>query len=126
MCEKKLLLLKNATFFRHSACCIFIIDYKRFRTENLRQVNSLKTAVRIVISMARPVASEAFSLTKEYDMNSLIAAAKVFAHDEDGITAIEYGLIAATMGAAVVAAFGFLAPALSDAFEAIADKIKSP
>src|SRR3954469_16910463 len=40
--------------------------------------------------------------TWEYNMNSLIAAAKGFARDEDGITAIEYGLIAATMVAAVV------------------------
>ena len=59
-------------------------------------------------------------------MNSLIAAAKVFAHDEDGITAIEYGLIAATMVAAVVTAFAFLTPALTNAFSAIAAKIVSP
>jgi len=56
-------------------------------------------------------------------MNSLIAAAKRFAHDEDGITAIEYGLIAAVMVTAVTAAFGFLTPALKDAFESIAGKI---
>jgi pilus assembly protein Flp/PilA len=63
---------------------------------------------------------------EEYDMHLLIAVAKEFARDEDGITAIEYGLIAATMVAAVVAAFGFLTPALTGAFEAIADKITSP
>lgn len=57
-------------------------------------------------------------------MNSLIATAKQFAHDEDGITAIEYGLIAATMVTAVATAFAFLSPALTDAFEAIAEKIK--
>ena len=56
-------------------------------------------------------------------MNSLIAAAKAFASDEEGITAIEYGLIAATMVAAVVAAFAFLTPALTAAFDAIGDKI---
>lgn len=59
-------------------------------------------------------------------MNSLIAIAKEFARDEDGITAIEYGLIAATMVTAVVAAFGLLTPALGDAFQAIADKITNP
>ena len=59
-------------------------------------------------------------------MNSLIAAAKVFAHDEDGITAIEYGLIAATMVAAVVTAFGFLTPALTTAFQNIATRITTP
>jgi len=54
-------------------------------------------------------------------MNSLIAAAKAFASDEQGITAIEYGLIAATMVAAVVAAFALLAPALTAAFQSIAN-----
>ncbi|MQA22283.1 Flp family type IVb pilin [Rugamonas rivuli] len=56
-------------------------------------------------------------------MNSLIAAAKVFAHDEEGITAIEYGLIAATMVAAVSAAFVLLGPALKTAFTTIATAI---
>ncbi|MYN18716.1 Flp family type IVb pilin [Rugamonas sp. FT107W] len=56
-------------------------------------------------------------------MNSLIAAAKVFVQDEDGITAIEYGLIAATMVAAVVTAFAFLTPVLTSAFSNIAAKI---
>jgi pilus assembly protein Flp/PilA len=59
-------------------------------------------------------------------MNTLIAAAKGFARDEDGITAIEYGLIAATMVAAVVTAFGYLTPALGTAFQAIAAKITTP
>ena len=56
-------------------------------------------------------------------MTSLLAAAKVFASDEEGITAIEYGLIAATMVAAVIAAFSFLSPAWKDAFEKISDEI---
>ncbi|ELX11920.1 Flp/Fap pilin component family protein [Janthinobacterium sp. HH01] len=59
-------------------------------------------------------------------MNSLIAAAKVFAHDEEGITAIEYGLIAATMVAAVSAAFVLLGPALLAAFNNISNKITNP
>ena len=53
-------------------------------------------------------------------MNSLIAAARDFVRDEDGITAIEYGLIAAAMAAAVTAAFALLTPALSGAFTKIA------
>ena len=56
-------------------------------------------------------------------MTSLIAAARVFAHDEEGITAIEYGLIAATMVTAVAAAIGLLAPALLGAFGKIAGQI---
>jgi len=62
---------------------------------------------------------------KEYDMNSLIAIAKEFARDENGITAIEYGLIAATMVTAVIAGFGVLTPVLGDAFQAIADNIRN-
>jgi len=56
-------------------------------------------------------------------MNSLIAAAKAFASDEQGITAIEYGLIAATMVAAVVAGFTILKPVLIAAFQSISDDI---
>ncbi|WP_432381020.1 Flp family type IVb pilin [Duganella sp. P38] len=59
-------------------------------------------------------------------MNSLIALAKEFARDEDGITAIEYGLIAATMVTAVVAAFGLLTPALRDAFQEIVARMANP
>lgn len=58
-------------------------------------------------------------------MTSLIAAAKVFASDEEGITAIEYGLIAATMVAAVIAAFSFLSPVLKDAFKKISEEISA-
>jgi len=59
-------------------------------------------------------------------MHSLIAAAKAFAYDEDGITAIEYGLIAATMATAVIAAFALLGPALRNAFQGIAALINPP
>jgi pilus assembly protein Flp/PilA len=59
-------------------------------------------------------------------MNSLIAAAKAFAYDEDGITAIEYGLIAATMATAVIAAFAVLTPSLKAAFTGIAAVIVPP
>jgi pilus assembly protein Flp/PilA len=56
-------------------------------------------------------------------MHSIMTAAKEFARDEDGITAIEYGLIAAVMVTAVIAAFGVLTPALKAAFQGIADQI---
>ncbi|MYM40679.1 Flp family type IVb pilin [Duganella qianjiadongensis] len=60
-------------------------------------------------------------------MHALIQAAHkavtAFAHDDDGITAIEYGLIAAVMVGAVVAAFGVLTPALNAAFTDMASRI---
>jgi pilus assembly protein Flp/PilA len=56
-------------------------------------------------------------------MNTLMTAARRFATDEQGITAIEYGLIAAVMALAISAAFGLLSPALKAAFKSIADTI---
>lgn len=56
-------------------------------------------------------------------MNALIAAARTFARDEDGITAIEYGLIAALMATAIGAAFGLLGTGLKDAFTILQAKI---
>ena len=52
-------------------------------------------------------------------MNSFIQAARHFARDEEGITAIEYGLIAAVMAGAIAAAFGPLRDAIEAAFEDI-------
>jgi pilus assembly protein Flp/PilA len=46
-----------------------------------------------------------------------------FAHDQSGATAIEYGLIAALMAVAIIAAVGALSPKLSASFGAIGDKM---
>ena len=48
-----------------------------------------------------------------------------FATDESGATAIEYGLIAALMAVAIIAAVGILSPKLSSAFTKIGDKMDS-
>lgn len=50
---------------------------------------------------------------------------KNFANDESGATAIEYGLIAALMAVAVIAAIGILSPKLSSSFTKIGDKMDS-
>jgi len=52
-------------------------------------------------------------------MNSFMQAARNFARDEEGITAIEYGLIAAVMAGAIAAAFGPLRTAIEAAFDEI-------
>ncbi|KQW90224.1 hypothetical protein ASC94_21095 [Massilia sp. Root418] len=52
-------------------------------------------------------------------MNSFMQAARNFARDEEGITAIEYGLIAAVMAGAIAAAFGPLRTAIEAAFTEI-------
>lgn len=58
-------------------------------------------------------------------MNALIAAAKEFGRDEEGITAIEYGLIAALMAAAIAAALGPVSTALQTKFQAISTTLSS-
>jgi pilus assembly protein Flp/PilA len=59
-------------------------------------------------------------------MKTFITAAKAFAADERGVTAIEYGLIAALMAAAVGTAFALLGPALKTAFQSIATTLTTP
>lgn len=46
-----------------------------------------------------------------------------FANDESGATAIEYGLIAAGIGVAIIAAVNTLGSGLSDLFSAIGTKL---
>ena len=48
-----------------------------------------------------------------------------FVKDESGATAIEYGLIAAAMGLALVTAMPFLAGAISGKFQSLAQHISS-
>lgn len=56
-------------------------------------------------------------------MTKFFSAVKRFASDEAGITAIEYGLIAALMASAVVAGMLILAPAVSKLFTDLGGKI---
>jgi len=56
-------------------------------------------------------------------MKTFITAAKALFADERGVTAIEYGLIAALMAAAVGTAFALLGPALLTKFTAIATQL---
>lgn len=63
---------------------------------------------------------------REYVMTTFIAAIKAFVADEGGVTAIEYGLIAAIMVAAVATAFTTLGTTLTSAFTAIDTKLSSP
>lgn len=53
-------------------------------------------------------------------MDSLVAAVRKFAEDEDGITAIEYGLIAALIVVAIATSLTGIGTALTTKFTAIA------
>jgi pilus assembly protein Flp/PilA len=56
-------------------------------------------------------------------MSNFISAVKAFAADENGVTAIEYGLIAAIVGVAVVTGAGLLSGGLTDLFTGIGTKL---
>ncbi|MBC7454800.1 MAG: Flp family type IVb pilin [Massilia sp.] len=56
-------------------------------------------------------------------MNKIVSAVKTFIADENGVTAIEYGLIAALMGAAVVLGIGLVSGGLSSVFTKIGNKL---
>ncbi len=49
-----------------------------------------------------------------------------FLKDESGATAIEYGLIAALIAVALVAAMGILGNGLTTSFQGISDKLTNP
>jgi len=57
-------------------------------------------------------------------MSNFISAVKTFVADENGVTAIEYGLIAALIGVAVAGTAKTLGGDLSDLFSTISDKVK--
>lgn len=56
-------------------------------------------------------------------MNNFVSAVRRFAQDEEGITAIEYGLIAALMASAITAGFLILSPAISGLLSQLAAKL---
>jgi pilus assembly protein Flp/PilA len=56
-------------------------------------------------------------------MSNFISAVKTFAADENGVTAIEYGLIAALIGVAVAGTAKTLGEGLSSLFTTINGKL---
>jgi pilus assembly protein Flp/PilA len=62
----------------------------------------------------------------EFTMSTIFSAVKTFVADENGVTAIEYGLIAALIGVAMAVAAGTLGTKISSAFTYVAGKIVIP
>lgn len=56
-------------------------------------------------------------------MKALINAAQQFARDEEGLTAIEYGLLAAVVAGVIGVAFAALGEKIKTAFESIGTKV---
>lgn len=48
---------------------------------------------------------------------------KNFLNNEDGATAIEYGLIAALIGVAIIGAVGAVGGSLTDTFQGVSDEL---
>lgn len=53
-------------------------------------------------------------------MGRFIQAAKQFAHDEEGVTAIEYGLLAAVIALVILAAIQLVGTNLDAVFDRVA------
>ncbi|MEX5745751.1 Flp family type IVb pilin [Massilia sp. X63] len=58
-------------------------------------------------------------------MSTISSAIKTFVADEDGVTAIEYGLIAALVGVAIATAATTMSGELSSIFNYIGNKLKN-
>jgi pilus assembly protein Flp/PilA len=59
-------------------------------------------------------------------MNQLVTAVKRFVSEEEGVTAIEYGLIAALIAVVIIAAITAVGTNLTCIFTRIADCLISP
>ncbi len=53
----------------------------------------------------------------------MLVSLKKFLNNEDGATAIEYGLIAALIGVAIIASIGPLGDALNTTFDGVATEL---
>jgi pilus assembly protein Flp/PilA len=62
----------------------------------------------------------------EFVMKTFKSAVQAFIADEDGVTAIEYGLIAALIGVAMVTAAGALGVKIGSTFDYVAGKLVVP
>ncbi|HEX9173261.1 MAG TPA: Flp family type IVb pilin [Telluria sp.] len=59
-------------------------------------------------------------------MSTIFSAVKTFVADENGVTAIEYGLIAALIGVAMAVAAGTVGTKIKGAFDYVAGKLVVP
>ncbi|MFL6708423.1 MAG: Flp family type IVb pilin [Massilia sp.] len=57
-------------------------------------------------------------------MSKIVSAVKTFVSDENGVTAIEYGLIAALVGVAIVGAATLLGGQLKTTFTTVTNAMK--
>lgn len=58
-------------------------------------------------------------------MSTIASAIKAFIADEDGVTAIEYGLIAALIGVAIATVAGDVGTGIKETFKYIRDQLQN-
>lgn len=58
-------------------------------------------------------------------MKSLISSIKVFLSDEEGATAVEYGVMVALIAAAIVAIVFFVGQSVKEAFTMVCNALKN-
>jgi pilus assembly protein Flp/PilA len=75
---------------------------------------------RTYIAIGRSWGVTDVSLEWSYIMNKFVLATRRFLRDEEGVTAIEYGLIAALIAVAIIAAVGAIGIKLDAVFDKIA------
>jgi pilus assembly protein Flp/PilA len=85
-----------------------------------RTGSATKRFRRVIEPRATPQAISTCQSEKELTMNFI----KNFLREEDGVTAIEYGLIAALVGVAIVASVTLLGTELENVFEKITLELK--
>jgi pilus assembly protein Flp/PilA len=56
-------------------------------------------------------------------MSTFVSSVRSFMADEDGVTALEYGMIAALIAAVIVTVVGTLGQSVDGAFQKIADAL---
>jgi pilus assembly protein Flp/PilA len=61
----------------------------------------------------------------EFVMKTIFTAVQAFIADEDGVTAIEYGLIAALVGVAMAGAAKLLGKEIQTTFDSVVTSLKS-
>jgi pilus assembly protein Flp/PilA len=72
--------------------------------------------------MTRQLLALFSNLLRKYIMQ-IIKFIKAFAREEDGVTAIEYGLIAALIAVVIITAVTTVGTNLRDVFDAVADAL---
>ena len=119
----------------HRPGSLFLIRSMHFHTEKLWMVNlpcgtnlySELTGKRNTAVATGPSRSQYFlNHHKEFVMSTITSAIKAFFADENGVTAIEYGLIAALIGVVMAGVAGEVGENIEAAFIYIRDQLVVP